>query len=102
MASPINVTKIPIILVKRNNSRDRLILQNEGKVPVYVKRQPTNVITDIPSDTNYDFILYPGQGNSEDVITQINSVATFAGVVVENGNDKNANVAVLETIKTII
>lgn len=98
MASPINITTTPIVIVIRNNRRDRLILQNQGKIPVYIKRQPTNLITDIPSDTNYDFILYPPKGNDQATITKINSVACYAAVVVENGNDKNSDISVMQTI----
>lgn len=102
MASPITVTTTPIILVVRNNNRDRLILQNEGKLPVYVKRQKTNAITDIPSDTNFDFVLYGPQGAEASNITQINSVATYAAAIVASGENKSSNVSVLETVKTNI
>jgi hypothetical protein len=105
MTSPIIVTNTPIILVTRNNSRDRLMLQNNGKRDVYVKRQPTNIITDIPSPTNYDFILYSQTGNEDPDITQINSVAAYAAVAAlpsDKAPSSSSEVAVMQTIKTNI
>lgn len=97
MASPITVATTPIMLVNVNINRDVVQFQNNGKKDVFVKKQKSNTITDVPSDTNYDFIL-----KSDNSIVDITSVSAFAGVTVSSGSSdvQVGEVGILETIKT--
>lgn len=97
--SVINVTNAPIVLIGKNISRDKVILQNTGSEDVFVKKWfYGNPIAPIPSATNYDFILTakPGEGKSQADIYQIASVSAFVGVTASN---KCSTVGASETVK---
>jgi hypothetical protein len=101
MASPVNVTTTPTLLIGKNKKRKNVIIQNIGNEIVYIKKWPYNVtVAPIPSPTNYDFILEakPGEGNKTNCIFQTETISAFVGVTAT----KTSNIAAFETVKVVL
>jgi hypothetical protein len=100
MASPINVTTAPTVLIGVNLKRNSIILQNNSKEDVYVKKQNLKGAPIVPTSTNYDFILHGsvGEGNDGEKIEMIETVAAFIGVTTKG----TAAVGVSETVKVTL
>lgn len=96
MTSPVTVTTTPTLLVKANLSRQSVLLQNNSKQDVYIKKQKLFAPYVVPTTTNYDFILHGsiGEGDGES-LEILDSVAAFIGVT----DKQTATVAVSEIVK---
>lgn len=97
MNSPVTVTTTPTAMAGVNLKRSAILLQNNSKEDVYVKKQKLTGPVIVPSATNYDFILHGsvGEGNDGEKIEIIDTVAAFVGVTAKS----TAAVGVSETVK---
>lgn len=115
MSTPLTVGPIPTVAITKNVKRADVRFQNVGETTLYFYRAPG-----IPSSTNYEFVLYPGNidesenGNSDKNdddngngnptpppfqkvgITTIITDSTKQFNVVSSGN--NGKLAIYETI----
>jgi len=82
MITPISVGTAAIVAVPRNVNRVKIVFQNNGATTLFFYRNPN-----IPSATNYEFLLEPGtitgndSGFSTNSISQFNVVSSAAGGV---------------------
>jgi hypothetical protein len=97
MSSPVTVTTSPVALIGVNLKRANVIFQNNSKEDVYVKKQLLTGPVNVPSPTNYDFILHGsvGEGNDGERIEILDTVAAFVGVT----SKSTAAVGVSEIVK---
>ena len=89
----IEVSSTPIMVVNINAKRKMIHLENVGQHPIYFTKQNKNIIPNIPSADNYDFVLYP---NSNQGITSIyiESIARINAIEIKgnsSNNDKKDN-----------
>lgn len=104
MASPVTVTTAPTLLAKINTKRNTVTLQNVGDQPVYVVKHAPNTAIPVPSPTNYDFILSPGEKKEDNpnytpgIIERFEVVSAFYGVVSKD----SCKVAVMEAINKAV
>jgi len=96
MSSPIIVSTTPLTIAAFNRNRDTIYLQNTGTNTVYVKKQIPGAASNLPTATNYDFLL-PPFGVDMDVIP-IQTAASFIAVAAA----ATSTVAVMETARTTI
>lgn len=57
----LNVNTTALTVLPINNRRKKLFFQNTGKEKIYITKQNFSNIPNIPSSTNYDYILYPSE-----------------------------------------
>jgi len=100
MISPVTVGTTPVVLAKANLNRKSMILQNNSKEDVYIKKQKLTGAYVLPTATNYDFILHGSVGECTDGerIELFDSVAAFLGVTTKS----TATLGVSEIVKVVL
>ena len=94
MTSPVTVTNTPVIVAPINPRRVRIFLQNTGTTKTFFKKQSSTSVPNIPSATNYDFILWDTEENG---IRQI-EVETTSGFNAITATATPTTIAVFETV----
>ena len=101
----IAISTTPVKVVDIDNKRVKVFLQNVGTEPIYFTKQNYADIPNIPSKTNYDFVLHPVEekvvaNKDRECITQIEVYSTAIFNAISEGD--GSELAYMETSKVVI
>ena len=94
----IEIEQTAVKVVGINNKRKIVHIENTGNQPVYFTKQNRESVHNVPTEENYDFILYPVSARGITSIA-IESVSRINAVVLRGSSKKapEGTVAYFET-----
>jgi hypothetical protein len=96
MVTPVTIGTTAVTVLPANTRRYSVRFQNTGASTLYFVRQISTTVANVPTITNYEFLLGPGGATEiNEAYTETRSTAQFNVVSSAAGG----TLAVLETIK---